>query len=133
MTLLDQHASCCPHLKDEIIVVDWSLYCADDEVIEVSIRIRREPSPNASKAPSHHDSFAERGKVSDDARKAISDVTRSRLIMLTEFKMSLDLESTFGFSSDEIIAIMVADGTREAFSKELLLDPFLPRNPEVRS
>lgn len=109
-------------LTDEAILVTWQLYCRKDEVIQVFIRLRNDPSPNASTSPSHNNSFAERRRVSGNARRTTSDLfTHSQLSLSTEAKNPGDLEPVAELPTDEKVAIKLATGEKEVFTKQYLL------------
>ncbi|KAH8898600.1 hypothetical protein GQ53DRAFT_816835 [Thozetella sp. PMI_491] len=51
-------------LSDARIIATYNLYCTDDPVVVVTMRVKQDPSPNSSRAPSYGKSLAQRRKIS---------------------------------------------------------------------
>ncbi len=109
-------------LTDEAIAITCHLYCRRDDVVQIFIRYKHDPSPNTSKAPSHNNSFAERRRISGNARRTISDLfTRSQLSLTSDAKNVEDLGPIAELQSEEKVAIRLESGGKEVLSKQYLL------------
>lgn len=107
-------------LTDESIRVTYQLYCKDDAVVTIYIRPANDPSPNASHAPSHNISLAERRKAS--GRRTVSDIfIRPALPHIHDSLDALSVELLGTLNEVEKVTIDLGMGKSETFSKDYLI------------
>ncbi|KAH7305620.1 hypothetical protein BKA65DRAFT_601946 [Rhexocercosporidium sp. MPI-PUGE-AT-0058] len=107
-------------LSDQSISVTWELYCKSDSVVTIHIRPNQDPSPNTSKATSHHHSLTERRKQS--GRRTVSDIfVRPPLSQVTASLDALSLGPVSKLEAENKVTIDLGNGKSETFSKEYLL------------
>lgn len=118
-------------LTDKSIFVTYRLYCEDDQVVTVIIRLADDPSPNSSQCPSAPNSLRERRRIS--GRQTLRNVD-IRTPSQAQTK-NIDAETLRPISelpASEKIILDLGRGQKETFSVAYLLGEFLGRCSKLR-
>ncbi|KAH0443815.1 hypothetical protein CcaCcLH18_00641 [Colletotrichum camelliae] len=107
-------------LSDESIVAMYNLYCKNDATVQIIIRTSDDPSPNASRTPSHAASLASRRALSASKKGA----TVPELFLQPAIRHSsgsTDLRTMEKIGDEDDMISFVVDGEVLTFTKDYLL------------
>lgn len=110
-------------LSDESIITTYNLYCTEDPVVTIIMRGIDELSPNASHAPSHNSSLAQRRKVS--GRRGL--LSPELFIQPTARKVSHDIDvyTMEPVAAEEAVTLCLGHDDFVTLSHEYLLGNIL--------